>query len=779
MNHIDPHTLTVLEFPAVCKLLASYAASVPGKNSARALLPLTCFDDIVRLQQETTEVKSLLDSHVTPPLGGISDILPLIGDTTERRVPFEPEQLHDIAGTLEAAARVRSFFHKYRNSATTMWNRCLHISDFSATTKEIRRCIDEEAAVRDSASPGLNDLRRKLKKLEAQIHTKMLALMNVLDVQQALENRNLLTRNGRPVLAVKAGFRRAIPGALHDKSNTGATVFIEPHAVAELVNEFEDARFEERREVTRILWKLTNAVNERSDEIIEALTILAHVDLTCARARFSAAFNMIPPEITKKGTLHLKDARHPMLIHFEQQKLHSMSPCDAFSRVVPLTVRLGDDFNLLIITGPNTGGKTVALKTTGLLAMMAQCGMHIPADWGSTLPVFTQIFSDIGDEQSIEQSLSTFSSHMTHIVRILNSATDSTLVLLDELGSGTDPAEGAALGTAILEYLRTSGARVLVTTHLGALKTYAYTTPLAENASMEFNRKTFMPTYRLLTGQPGSSNALAIARRLGMPEPVLRDTEQKLAEESTDAADLINRVQETRVAAEQRRLHAEKLSETLKKNIENADREKKKALDEAHHVIELTVKDIQTVINDYVSNAANAPNPWGDKARELRKRIEILASGTPLSELQRSFVDSVKEGDIIYIKSFHNYGTVKKIRAPQSLMHVEIDGLLFDVPFSQVTEKPFARKDPRKKPESTPKATEKPKKQPEDTYQKLLPKKQRLFIESLTINDTAYAPVLKSAVTIKKLIPEKQSAIVKTGILEVELPLNRLFPCKK
>jgi DNA mismatch repair protein MutS2 len=775
---IDPHTLTVLEFPALRDILAAYTASSLGRQEALALQPYTDYTVITRLLLETTEAKQLYDAHQAPPLGSIADIRALMDGIADRRAPLEPEDLNRTADTLEAVKRLKVFLHKQREHVPSLWEFICNCPDFNDIPGEIRRCIDEESHVRDNASSQLHSLRRQLKRLDSQIHSRMMSLMNSRDLDQALENRNLLTRSGRPVLAVKSGFRKLVPGILHDKSNTGVTVFIEPHAVAELVNELEDTRFEERREVSRILWELTKAIQERSEDILVSADILAHIDITCAKARFSTDFNMIPPELTENGSVNLKDARHPLLIHYEQQKHRAARPVEVFNRVVPLNVRFGDDYILLIITGPNTGGKTVALKTIGLLAMMAQSGMHIPAGWTSTLPVFRQIYSDIGDEQSIEQSLSTFSSHMTHIVRILTSADKNTLVLLDELGSGTDPAEGAALGTAILEHLRRARACAVVTTHLGDLKTYAFSTPMAENASMEFNRETFTPTYRLLTGQPGSSNALAIARRLGMPESVLEETEKTLARTQDSTADLINRVQETRVAAEERRQHAEELRDRLKKHIEQAERDKQKALDEAHGIIELTVRDIQNVVDDYARTAANAPKPWGDLARELSRRIQSLAAGTPLSELQRRFIDNVKEGDTVFITSFQANGIIRKIRRKQSQMRVEIDGLLFDIPISQISEKPFALKDTRVKPDQKKIKKEERTDKPEKPYEKLMPAKQRKFIESLKKGDKAYAPVLNSAVSISKINHEKQMATVHAGMLEVELPLNRLYPCR-
>ena len=782
VHTLDGHTLKVLEFSALLEILSQFAASQPGRKACRALIPLTDRKEIIRLIAETTEMKTLLELHTCPPLGGINDVQPLLDSLPSLRSPLEPSQLNQIAETLETAGRLKAYVKQNQDALPRLRVHTERIADFSGLTTEIRRCIDEEGEVRDNASPKLNEARRSLKRLQTKIQDKILSIMNAPEYQNCLENRNLLTRGGRPVLAVKAGFRREIPGTLLDKSNTGATMFIEPHGVSELVNEMEDVRFEERREVQRILWELSRSVAEQAADIGHALVAMTHIDLTYAKARFSIDFAMISPEIMPDMRMILQNVRHPLLMHYAHKKFDEQGPeriKDTSERVVPMTVRLGDDFNLLIITGPNTGGKTVALKTVGLIVLMAQSGMHIPADWQSKLPVFNRVYSDIGDEQSIEQSLSTFSSHMINIVHILRNADSATLVLLDELGSGTDPVEGAALGTSIMDYLRSRDAKVIVTTHLGELKTYAYSTPLAENASMEFNRKTFLPTYRLLLGQPGSSNAMAIVRQMGMPESVLAQTQALLAHHGTGASDLINKVQETRVAAERSRREADVLKKSLEQSISDARQETEKAHKDARAFIELTVNDIESVVDDYVNTARNAPAPWGDKSRELQERIVKIAAGTPLSVLHARYVESLREGDRVYAVPFQSYGTVRKILARQRQMRLEIEGVVYEVPFSQIREKPFVIEDTRSAAHtpSRPEPAAKPKEK--NDYEPVLPEKQKAFIESLSENDKAYSPALKSVVTIKKVNHTKATVIARVGLLEIELPFNKIYPLKK
>ncbi|NLF40594.1 endonuclease MutS2 [bacterium] len=775
---IDPHTLGVLEFPAVRDVLSTYAGTALGKAEALALLPGACIETVRRLIAETGEMASVVSAAGRLPFAGARDIRSAIAAITTLHAPLEPADLLDAAETLEAVSAIRQFLDARKDAAPRLWDLAARLGDFRAIIAEILRCVDSDNTLRDSASPELHDLRRRIAGLREQINDRMRSLAGSPDIQPLLENRELLTRNDRPVLAVKASFRRMIPGMLLDKSNTGATVFIEPHAVTDLVNELENTRFEERREITRILWELTRMVSSRADDISRSLDLLAQIDLAYAKARFAIEFRMASPAINDEPVLHVVEARHPLLLYFAcRARGAGVHVGDVFTEVVPLSARLGEDFDALIVTGPNTGGKTVALKTLGLLALMAQAGMHIPAAHGSALPVFANVFADIGDEQSIEQSLSTFSSHMTNIARILDGAHRNTLVLLDELGSGTDPVEGAALGTAILSFLHDREARVVATTHLGSLKTYAYTTPRVENACMEFDRATLKPTFRLITGQPGSSNALAIATRLGMPRRVLDQTRELLASGQPGETVLVDQVQEARHAAEETRAKFETLRNELEQRIQRIDAERRTQVRAAHELLERTVRDVTTTVGDFAAAAQSAPNPWADKARELQALVHTVASGTPLAELHARFIEQVKPGDRVYVTPLRCHGFVREIRRRHGIMIIAIEDGLFEIPFDQVSDQPFvfdAQGASKTKTRAKSVKTAAPPEAQEPKQEKEPPERVREFLDGLKEGDTIYAPVLRSAAVVTSINRAKKTLRVRIGVLEADLPFSKI-----
>ncbi len=483
----------------------------------------------------------------------------MLSEFGKKQSVFEPAELMEIADTLAASGRLRLFLTNLE-PAESAHLRAMgeKLGDFEATVEEVRRCIGGDKRVKDDASDKLREIRRKITQVSENLHQRFMNLVASPALKKAIENDNYMMRHGRPVIAVKSTHRHAIRGTVLDRSNTGATLYVEPDELVELSNELEDAVFEEKKEVGRILWVLTKMVLDQQDAILDSVKTLSLVDLTYAKARFSIAYGMNPPDLTTGSSLQLRDARHPLLLQLiSRQKGCGVSQLT--NEVVPIDVRLGDDFDLLLITGPNTGGKTVVLKTIGLLTAMAQSGLHIPARAGSRVSVFRQIFADIGDEQSIQQSLSTFSAHMRQVVKILERTNGGTLVLLDELGAGTDPTEGAVLATAILDRLMHKGGKVVATTHLGQLKSFAYSTPRAQNGSVQFDTETLQPTYRLMIGTPGSSNAIVIAQRLGMPKEVIGQATALLATESDGTSELINQIQATREDAEQKRSEAQSI----------------------------------------------------------------------------------------------------------------------------------------------------------------------------------------------------------------------------
>jgi len=771
---IEQHSLAALEFPALATLLASFAYTEPGRERACSVRPSTDAGQVAEWLDETSEMTRLLAAGSLPALASIGPLGPVIAQLDSPAAPLEPPELLDIAALLETGTAVRMFFEAKRDDAPRMWRHAERLAPCPALFDAIRRCIEPDKTVGDAASPLLRDLRRRIAQLRNQIADRLRRLFDDPALLHAFENRNISSRNGRPVVSVKAGARTVVAGSLLDKSNTGATLFVEPHAVTTLANELEDARLDEAREVTRILWELTRLASAEHHALALNLDILATTDLTCAKARFSAEFRMTPPCLSAQPVIELHAARHPLLLHFALQR----DAAAAFSRVVPMTIRLGGDFDCLVVTGPNTGGKTVALKTAGLITLMAQAGMHIPADHGSSLHVFSNVFADIGDEQSIEQSLSTFSSHMTTIGRILAASGPQTLVLLDELGSGTDPAEGAALATAILDFLRLRHARVIATTHLGALKLYAYSTPRTENASMQFDLESLMPTFRLIIGQPGSSNALAIARRLNLPGDVIDSAAQLLSQGATGAADLITKVQQSRVEAEEARARAHDLQSALQRRVDEVSREGQRARDHAQHLIEYTIGDMAKVVDEFADAARNAPSPWADKAAELRARVHDIAAGTPLAELRERFVQSVRPGETVYVTSLQSFGEVHEIRKRQKLMRILVDGVVCDVPFSHIAEKPFAQADTRATARTTrPRPSPAPQPEPEnEPPQPHTPEALRLFLDSLKPGDRVFVPALKSVGSLISLNRSKDECIIRIGTLDFTLPLAKLRP---
>jgi DNA mismatch repair protein MutS2 len=549
---MDAHTLELLEFGKVRDLLAGYAACSLGKDLARQLEPATDADKIRAEIALVTEMTEALGQGQTPPFGGLHDVRLLIRRAAIGSM-LSSEQLLEVAETLTCTGNI----YRYRMRLDERFHRLSEllapIEDQGLVAKAITGCIDGRGHVLDMASRELGLVRQKIADVDERVQSQIRKLLRDPKLRDILRYPNATVSGDHYVLPVAVNHRHRLPGVVHRTSSTGETVFIEPAGVARLSSERAVLKGEEEREVRRILRNLTAEVGRVAKPLGYAIDIMARLDFLTAKARFSRDYNMYAPDINTEGKLWLREARHPLLEHLfraadastqgdketrrqgdketgtegETSRLPvSLSPClpvanDPRREVVPIDVRLGMGFNLLVITGPNTGGKTVTLKTTGLLCVMAQSGLHIPAGEGSVVPVFHQVLADIGDEQSLEQSLSTFSAHMSRIASILRTADAQSLVLLDELGAGTDPTEGAALGRAILDGLDRRGCRAMVTTHLGDLKTYAFGNERAENAAVEFDVETLRPTYRLQIGQFGMSNALKIARRLKLPRDLL------------------------------------------------------------------------------------------------------------------------------------------------------------------------------------------------------------------------------------------------------------------
>jgi len=691
-KRIDEHTLKVLEFEDVKGILASYAASDLGRSAARALYPSVDIHWAGARIAETTELVKVLDRNERVPMAGLRDIRPLLKEFGKKQTVLEPEQFLEIADTLAASARLRLFLTNLEPAES------LHLAamgrklgDFQSIVDEINRCIGGDKRVRDDASEKLREIRRRIGKLSEAIHERFTEIIASPSLRRAIENDNFLMRHGRPVIAVKANYRMYIRGTVLDRSNTGATLYIEPDALVELSNEMEDALFEEKKEVGHILWLLTKMVLDEQEAILDSVKMLALIDLTYAKARFSIAYGMSPPDLSADGVLSVRDARHPLLLQLASRQ-KGLAISQLTDEVVPIDVRLGDDFDLLLITGPNTGGKTVVLKTIGLLAAMAQSGAHIPARAGSTVPVFRQIYADIGDEQSLQQSLSTFSAHLRQLVKILERTNRGTLVLLDELGAGTDPIEGAVLATAILDKLIEKGGQVVATTHLGQLKSFAYSTPRAQNASVQFDVETLKPTYRLMIGTPGSSNAIVIARRLGMPRDVIGQATSLLATEADGTSELINQIQAIREDAERKRTEAQSLLDEAKavrsdarERLRHVEEEGRRLKEQADREIDETMQAVRRLVAEYAATMHNAPNPWSGKAHELAENVADLAAGTPLAQRHAEFIASLRRGDSVYVTPFRREGTVERLRKSRGTIVVLVDSKEVELPFQEVT----------------------------------------------------------------------------------------------
>jgi DNA mismatch repair protein MutS2 len=548
---MDAHTLELLEFDKVRELLAGYAACSLGKELARAVAPSA---DVLAIRHDldlVSEMVGAIGLGQSPPLGGLHDIR-----LTVRRAAIgamlTAQQLLEIAETLTCTGAIYRYRMRLEAHCKNLIDLLGPVEDLGPMAKIIGGSIDARGQVLDMASPELARVRQQLTELDERVKNIINRLLRDPEVRKILRYPNATMSGDHYVLPVAVNYRHKLLGVVHRTSSTGETAYIEPAGVAHLSAERAVLKGDEEREVRRILRQLSGEVGRVAKPLTIAVDVMARLDLVTAKAKFSRNYSMSAANLNADGRLWLRQARHPLLEHLFRS---GGGPPGDSNAVVPIEVRLGMGFNLLVITGPNTGGKTVTLKTTGLLCLMAQSGMHIPAGEGSMAPIFRDVLADIGDEQSLEQSLSTFSSHVSRIAPILRTAGPDTLVLLDELGAGTDPTEGAALGRAILDELDRVGCRAMVTTHLGDLKTYAFSNERAENGAVEFDAETLRPTYRLHIGQFGMSQALKIARRLDMPRHVLSRARRYLRRKQRRAPELL-RLQQMKDETEKARAEA-------------------------------------------------------------------------------------------------------------------------------------------------------------------------------------------------------------------------------
>ena len=543
MSELFDKSIRTLELPAVLEMLSAKAVSEAAREKSRHIMPATERQEVLRLLDETDAAKERLGLYGSPSFSGVKDVSEPLA-RADRGGMLNTRELLNIAGLLTAARRVYEYDAERKGEATAIdrFFSALHTNKY--LEDRIHGAILDEETIADTASAELTDIRRKMRIAASKGRQILQKIISSPSYAKVLQEALITQRDGRFVVPVKAECKGSLPGLVHDISSSGATLFVEPMGVVQANNELKELEAREEKEIERILRELSAQCADAMEYILLDYDMLVHLDMIFARAQLSYTMNASRPEVVRKGAISLKRARHPLL---DQAK------------AVPVTVELGGDYDTLVITGPNTGGKTVTLKTLGLLCLMAQCGLHIPADSGSTVRVFDRILADVGDEQSIEQSLSTFSAHMSNTVEILRQADDDSLILFDELGAGTDPVEGAALAIAIIQHARSKGALIAATTHYAELKTFAMTTAGVENASCEFDVQTLRPTYRLLVGIPGKSNAFAISRRLGLDESVIADAKAQMDSESLRFEDVLAQLEEKRQRLEKAQTEANRL----------------------------------------------------------------------------------------------------------------------------------------------------------------------------------------------------------------------------
>lgn len=615
---MNKKVLNTLEYDKIVEQLAKLAGSEGGKKLCRSLTPMTDRDEILEAQCETSDALTHIMTQGPISFQGVTPIKESL-KRLELGAPLSMRELLDISSLLACAGQIKHYFRKSLNENEETGD-CLNeryqlLEPLAPLMQEIRRCIIAEDEMADDASAGLNQVRRKLKSTGDRIHEQLGVLLN--SHRSMLQDAIITMRNGRYCLPVKAEYRSSFHGMLHDQSATGATLFIEPNSVVKLNNEIRELERLEQDEIDKVLADLSNQTAEQSFLVEQDHRILTELDFIFAKAMLAKQMKATKPRFPEERFIEIKQGRHPLI---------------AADKVVPIDVHLGRDFSLLIVTGPNTGGKTVSLKTVGLFCLMGQAGLHIPAFDGSSLRIFHEVYADIGDEQSIEQSLSTFSSHMVNTVSILEQADENSLALFDELGAGTDPTEGAALATAILANLHKRHTLTMATTHYSELKLYALQTPDVENACCEFDVSTLRPTYRLLIGVPGKSNAFAISHKLGLSDDIIEDAKHHVASDATQFEDVLADLEQTRIRLEKEladasesRKEISRLRKELREKNDKIDNSKERILQNANE----EAGRILAKAKDYADETIRKYTKWAESDAHIR---EMEAERTKLRE---------------------------------------------------------------------------------------------------------------------------------------------------
>ena len=664
-------SLTTLEYDKIIDRLVSFAASDKAKERLKKLVPMTDIHDINAALSETSDALSRVYAKGAVSFGGVHDI----GASVKRLEigsSLNTVELLHISSLLTAAARVKNYYEDTTDSLTGYFHA---LEPLTPLNTEIKRCILSEDEISDDASANLRSIRRQKVLAAERIHTELNKMLNSSSVRNCLQDFVITSRSGRYCLPVKAEYKSQVPGMVHDQSATGSTLFIEPAAVVKLNNDIRELELKEQAEIEAILAELSAKASEFTDELLTDFQVLTTLDFIFAKAQMSKQYKCSCPVMNTNNYINIKKGRHPLI-----------DP----HKVVPIDIYLGKNFNLLIITGPNTGGKTVSLKTVGLLTLMAQSGLHIPALDHSELAVFDNVFADIGDEQSIEQSLSTFSSHMTNTVSILKEADAHSLILFDEIGAGTDPTEGAALAISILNDLHKRGITTMATTHYSEIKVYALTTDVVENACCEFDVESLRPTYRLLIGIPGKSNAFAISKKLGLPDYIIKDASARMDADDVQFEDLLSDLEHSRITIEKERAEInaykqeiQQLKDELKTKSDRLDERRDKILRKANEEAAAILKDAK----EYADQTIKTMNKHGMTVKELEKqrsairdkmnkRQEKLSVQAAKPKAHKAHdISEFKVGTHVRILSMNLIGTVTAPPSPKGEITVQMGSL--------------------------------------------------------------------------------------------------------
>jgi len=696
VRHIlDEHTFSVLEFSKIKKQVKESMNTATGELIAETIKPKTDLEQILIAQRETTEMREIILYEGTPPFARLEDISNEIKKSAVKGAILDTIKVLKILKVLKTLRLIKKFLLKTEKKYPLIKERAEKIQTFTELEEKITQCIGEDGIILDRASPDLKKIRREIIKEEQTIKNKLETIIRSSQFSTIIQEPIITIRQNRYVIPIKQERRIKFPGIVHDKSDSGATLFVEPIEIVELNNTLRQLIKDEEREILKILQKLTALVGEKAPEINDSVLILGKIDFIYARAVLANNMKAVEPKLNQKGFVNLIQARHPLLKN----------------SVVPINIRLGKDFDILLITGPNTGGKTVTLKTVGILTLMAQCGLHIPAAEGSEIAVFKKIFCDIGDEQSIEQNLSTFSSHMKYIVQILSWTDSNSLILLDELGAGTDPTEGAALGMAVLDFLRKEKSKVIATTHHDTLKTYAYLTEGVNNARVEFDEKTLKPTFQISIGLPGKSCAFIIARSLGLAPEVILRAQSFLSQEKIKADSLIEKIEQDKKLIEKEknlikiiREESFEIKDRLKKELNKIEEDKNEIILRAYQEAEKILKETQnraekiiekmnkkrtinTQSKDYLLKEMQAINQEiKDEIAKIKPPVCVQRTGRE-EELIKN--QNIRIGDYVLIKNLNKKGIVLSIKSEKCKVQVDNMKMLVSTFNIEKMDKPY------------------------------------------------------------------------------------------